>query len=567
MLIPTIFKTLQLHIHLDHLLHLLHLLHRHKHHNMHTIRRLSGAWASSQTLCDPEPPPSKHRPRHRHHCSHQKNYDALPLGGNRPIALATTAVDRMTIVSDREAAREHHHREHTPRRSRSKSPHSRTKSRSSTASLDSEKSSKSHCSRKSRKEVVVVTGTRGSDKQMEMHGSSASPPIEEAAGGGVIVAAPAMESHGSVSSISSESSTSSPTSAQRSSSMGIVISEGRKRRGTNDTDTNIPIITATPPTPSPLEQARHRNTHPLTSSPPYPVTPPVMQSRTTDYIAYHPPNTTTPSPPPNLGTQPALRAGSPRPRAYSSPPSHPAVEIGSSDSIPQHKPSTREDPYLLLRRFDTILIIDDSASMTAHWAATRSALETLATVALRHDQDGIDIHFMNHPEHDAVNVKSAVHIRRLFAKVEPEGCTPTGQCLDEILREYIDRYASTKAPASPSSSPSSHAPPGVKPLNILVLTDGEPTDDPEPVIVSAARKLEALNAPLHQVGIQFLQIGDEEGAREALEELDDALEGVYGIRDMVDTTRYVGEGEEISGQVVLKALLGGINRRLDRRRL
>lgn len=175
---------------------------------------------------------------------------------------------------------------------------------------------------------------------------------------------------------------------------------------------------------------------------------------------------------------------------------------------------------------------------------------------------------MNHPEHSALNVKSAVHIRRLFSQVEPAGCTPTGQCLDEILREYIDRYAASKAPVSPSSSPSSQpkrVP--VKPLNILVLTDGEPTDDPESVIVSAARKLEMLNAPLHQVGIQFLQIGDEEGAREALEELDDALEGVYGIRDMVDTTRYVKDGEEISGALLLKAMVGGVNRRLDRRPL
>lgn len=258
------------------------------------------------------------------------------------------------------------------------------------------------------------------------------------------------------------------------------------------------------------------------------------------------------------------------------------MEIGSSGSIAQRRTGRKEDPYLMLKRFDTVLVVDDSASMAEHWEATREALEMVASVALQHDDDGIDIHFMNHPEHDAWNVRSAVHIRRLFALVQPAGITPTGQCLDEILREYIDRYAaSSTAPtrwppgspdsaASTSSLSSTHAPtkpPPPKPLNIVVLTDGEPTDSPEPVIVWAARKLESLNAPLHQVGIQFLQIGNEEGAREALEELDDALADIYGIRDMVDTTRYVGAREPISGDVLLKALLGGINRRLDRLRL
>lgn len=116
-----------------------------------------------------------------------------------------------------------------------------------------------------------------------------------------------------------------------------------------------------------------------------------------------------------------------------------------------------------------------------------------------------------------------------------------------------------------------------KPLNIIVLTDGEPTDDPESVIVDAARRLDALNAPLSQVGIQFFQIGDEEGAREALEDLDDALAEIYGIRDMVDYTPYISDrqrekrsaeegedGEALTGEWILKVLTGAVNRRLDR---
>lgn len=45
------------------------------------------------------------------------------------------------------------------------------------------------------------------------------------------------------------------------------------------------------------------------------------------------------------------------------------------------------------------------------------------------------------------------------------------------------------------------------------------------------------------------------------------LSGIYGIRDMVDTTPYTGEGEGgFSGEEILKVLVGAVNRRVDRRR-
>lgn len=190
----------------------------------------------------------------------------------------------------------------------------------------------------------------------------------------------------------------------------------------------------------------------------------------------------------------------------------------------------------------------------SHWDQTIKALKTFTTIAARYDTNGIDIHFLNHNSQDVYNITDASVITPLFSSITPSGITPTGRCLDEILRDYIDEYAEYKR--DPANNPP------VKPLNIVVLTDGEPSDDPESVIVDAARQLDRLNAPLHQVGIQFLQIGDEPGAEEALKELDDALQGIHGIRDMVDTTKFQGE---VEGEVVLKALLGGVNRRWDRK--
>lgn len=110
--------------------------------------------------------------------------------------------------------------------------------------------------------------------------------------------------------------------------------------------------------------------------------------------------------------------------------------------------------------------------------------------------------------------------------------------------------------------------PTVKPLNIIVITDGVPSDDVESVIVSAARKLDNMSAEPWQIGIQFFQVGREPEARDMLTELDDALSGEYHIRDMVDTVPWSGEaGEEegLTAQGLLKVCLGSVVRRWDRR--
>jgi hypothetical protein len=77
-----------------------------------------------------------------------------------------------------------------------------------------------------------------------------------------------------------------------------------------------------------------------------------------------------------------------------------------------------------------------------------------------------------------------------------------------------------------------------KPISILVITDGVPSesldglcdlehqptlisaDDARSVIVEIARRLDVKNVPLRQLGIQFVQIGDDANAAKALKELE-----------------------------------------------
>ncbi len=67
-------------------------------------------------------------------------------------------------------------------------------------------------------------------------------------------------------------------------------------------------------------------------------------------------------------------------------------------------------------------------------------------------------------------------------------------------------------------------------MKINVFLAGEATDDPESVIVQAARRLDEGRFPLSQVGIQFIQIGNDAAAAEALQELDDGLAETHKIR-------------------------------------
>ncbi|KAM6496154.1 hypothetical protein JOM56_008860 [Amanita muscaria] len=154
--------------------------------------------------------------------------------------------------------------------------------------------------------------------------------------------------------------------------------------------------------------------------------------------------------------------------------------------------TTEEDVLEALTKFDTVFIVDDSSSMRgARWEEAKAALATLAELAGRYDTNGIDVHFLNH-EAVGRNLKDSSDIIRLFQNVRPNGATPIGNKLEELLIEYLsvieplhDRPAELKK---------------VRPVNFLVITDGYPTDDPESVIVQIARRLDAKYFPITQVG-------------------------------------------------------------------
>ncbi|KAF7186429.1 hypothetical protein HII31_12225 [Pseudocercospora fuligena] len=246
------------------------------------------------------------------------------------------------------------------------------------------------------------------------------------------------------------------------------------------------------------------------------------------------------------------------PPAYSAAPNAAPAVQAPSISVSAPADQVADDPYAFLTSFDTIFLIDDSGSMAGgRWRETAQALETITPICTQHDADGIDIFFLNTRESSFHrNVTSASTVREIFQTVRPGGGTPTGQRLNQILKPYLRRYE-----ASPDT---------VKPINIICITDGEPSDDVESPLIQAAKKLDKLDAPAWQVGVQFFQVGRDEEAKRHLKQLDDELAEIAGddeLRDIVDTVPFMGaEGTFLTGDGILKVVLGAVNRRLDRKK-
>lgn len=238
-------------------------------------------------------------------------------------------------------------------------------------------------------------------------------------------------------------------------------------------------------------------------------------------------------------------------------------------------PVVADDQYAFLKEFNTIFLIDDSLSMKAEnrWSETQKAISAILPICMEHDEDGIDVYFLNHRTDDrgeasrgAVGsgyrgVRDVRVVQDMFKFVKPSLATPTGLRLDHILRAYLRNYEALVRRTGDVYC--------VRPINVIVITDGQPTDEPGEIIAQAARRLDELQAPPHQIGIQFFQVGRDPTATQALQELDDELCRRESIRDMVDTATFNGANKAdqptLTADGILKVVLGAVKRKLDRK--
>lgn len=218
--------------------------------------------------------------------------------------------------------------------------------------------------------------------------------------------------------------------------------------------------------------------------------------------------------------------------------------------------------FSALALYDVIIYCDDSGSMAFEDGGERIEdlrliLGRAAEVCTLFDDDGILVRFMHSPvQGDAV--RSAADASALLGQVRFCGTTPLASSMRSRVLEPIVYALAARGQLA-------------KPVMVISITDGEPTDTPRDAILQVIREARALLAPQFgpkAVAFQFAQVGRDARAQAFLSKLDkDPCVG-----DVIDCTsyyemeceEYARKGVALSVEVwMLKLLLGAIDPSYD----
>ncbi len=241
------------------------------------------------------------------------------------------------------------------------------------------------------------------------------------------------------------------------------------------------------------------------------------------------------------------------------------------------KPANAKAPVDLLGDVHTVLLIDDSGSMAGHrWREVRDLLQQIGPLLARYanpdyrdyrevsDEDyvrryldsthsqGFDIHFLNHamPEQ---GLRTAADVLDTFDRVRPTNGTPTGQRVNDILDAYMSTLRYDRH---------------LKPLNLVVLTDGADTDCPREKLFFAIEEhvshVVQRGHPGWQLGVEFLQVGNDPKATLHLDEIEEEVDKHHSNLncDVVGVTHMnYFNGEPLSAERLAQIMVQGIQAR------
>ena len=232
---------------------------------------------------------------------------------------------------------------------------------------------------------------------------------------------------------------------------------------------------------------------------------------------------------------------------------------------------TGSDPLAILSQVRTVVLLDDSGSMTwpghsswgedyvswtsgrcneSRWDQAQRLLASLAPKVSKYNHHGIDLHFLN--RHGFYSgLRSESDVIEAFRQGGPTNGTPTGQRVNDILDGYMSTLRYYR---------------DLMPLNLLVITDGESNDEETLhwAIEEHVTKIIHRGYQAHQMGIEFVQVGDCQDATRHLEKLEEEVSRHHRNfkRDIVGvtpTTRI----SNMNPELLLSISVSGINARLN----
>ncbi|KAF8997006.1 hypothetical protein BDQ17DRAFT_1363795 [Cyathus striatus] len=210
----------------------------------------------------------------------------------------------------------------------------------------------------------------------------------------------------------------------------------------------------------------------------------------------------------------------------------------------------------ILQVYDFIFLIDNSGSMYygSSWSEARESVNELANWILDNgwDRDGITLRFLNSDYlfkfQDLNGISDKNKIRQLINMVHLESGTPTGQRCYEILNAHIDKLEKAKNTQQYAK---------IKPLILVVITDGAPTDGYEyelsRVLMSISTRLVTCCHHPNSMAIQFVQVGGDPTAAQALKVLTQL--NTNGMVDAISSADLGSLSPDKLGQL----MLGGVH--------
>ena len=219
------------------------------------------------------------------------------------------------------------------------------------------------------------------------------------------------------------------------------------------------------------------------------------------------------------------------------PPDIRRLHFRSDETVPSQS-SPEGNEYSRLGMFDTVVIISDTLSMinpvhskpiginrTRRWSILEGSLEYIINIITIHNKDGLDIRFLKNPELNGKNITDPDVLLNKLGIVGGllQNSSSGTEFLDDLMTAIspcLERFRVWKAAMAERRSLKRP-----KPLNLIVITDSHASDDSEVTwyLANVAKQLDSMRAPPRQIGVQFVQIGDDEKATSWFRKLDDEL--------------------------------------------